>query len=208
MPSVTLLGSASLKGEHGTVGGPAAQRHRVGLLALLALASPGSMSRDRLVAYLWPDRDSEHARNLLKQSVHALRRALGESAILSEGDALCLNAEVVPCDVIQLQAALAAGELERAVGLYAGPLLDGFHLPHASDFEHRMDAERERLRRRVVQALESLAQKASAHGDWAAAVEQWRRVAAEEPYNGLVTLRLMEALDASGDRAGAIQQAR
>jgi hypothetical protein len=45
MPSVTLLGSASLKGQHGTVGGPAAQRHRVGLLALLALASPRRRGR-------------------------------------------------------------------------------------------------------------------------------------------------------------------
>src|SRR5262245_47119035 len=124
MPTVTLLGSASLKGEHGTVGGPAAQRHRIALLALLALASPRSMARDKLVTYLWPDRDTEHARNLLKQSVHALRRTLGEHAILSGSDALSLNAEVLSCDVIDFEAALAAGELERAVRLYAGPLLD------------------------------------------------------------------------------------
>jgi DNA-binding SARP family transcriptional activator/predicted ATPase len=208
MRSVWLLGTASLEGQHGTIRGPAAQRHRVALLALLALDSPSSISRDRLVAYLWPDRDSEHARNLLKQSVHALRRALGERAILSEADALRLNAEVVSCDVIEFQAALSIGELERAVGLYRGPLLDGFHLPRASEFEHRMDAERERLRRCMVQALDSLAQQASSDGDWTAAAERWRRVAAEEPYNGLVIMRLMEALQASGDRAGAIQQAR
>jgi DNA-binding SARP family transcriptional activator len=131
MPAVTLLGGASLEAEHGAVAGPATHRHRVALLALLALAAPRFIGRDKLVAYLWPDRDTEHARNLLKQGVHALRRAFGESAILSARDELRLNVELVTCDLITFEAALVAGELERAVHIYAGPLLDGFHLPRA-----------------------------------------------------------------------------
>lgn len=208
MPVVRILGGASIQGEGDTFAGPAAQRHRIALVSLLALAHPRPTSRDRLLAYLWPERDTEHARNLLKQGVHALRRALGEGSILSAGDELYLNAEVVACDVIAFEAAIKAADFESAVALYRGPLLDGFHLPHASDFEHRTGVERERLCRRFVDALEALAERASARHDWGAAVEWRRRVATELPYNGLVTVRLMEALDASGDRAGALQQAR
>ena len=208
MLAVKLLGGLSLEGEQSGVARPAAQRHRLALLALLALAHPRGTSRHRLMAYLWPDRDEAHARNLLKQAVHALRKALGEGAILSAGDELRLDAGLVACDLLAFEAALATRELERAVGLYTGPLLDGFHLPNAAEFEQRMDVERDRLRRRFVEALETLAEQAAARRDWVGAVAWRRRVAAEEPYSGLVTVRLMEALDASGDRAGAINQAR
>ncbi|HEU5040600.1 MAG TPA: tetratricopeptide repeat protein, partial [Gemmatimonadales bacterium] len=40
------------------------------------------------------------------------------------------------------------------------------------------------------------------------AVGWWRRIAATEPGNGRIALRLMRALEAAGDRAGALQHAR
>ena len=208
MPAVMLLGGATLSAEQGRAAGPANQRHRLALLTLLVLAHPRGVSRDRLVAYLWPEHDGEHGRNLLKQGVHALRTALGAEAILSAGDELSLDATRVECDVIAFEAALASGDLERAVRAYGGPLLDGFHLPRAAELEQRIDRERDRLRRRFVEALTSLAERAAARSDWTAAAELWRRIAAEDPFSGVVTTRLMQALDAAGDRAGALREAR
>jgi DNA-binding SARP family transcriptional activator/TolB-like protein/Tfp pilus assembly protein PilF len=208
MHFLRLLGGPSLSGDGGTLTGPATQRHRVALLALLAISRSRPQSRDKLVAWLWPERDVEHARNLLNQGVHALRRALGDAAIISTHDELQLDPKVVACDVVAYEEALAAGELERAIGLYAGPFLDGFHLPGASEFEHWADGERERLRRSYARSLENLAEADEVHGEWGSAVERWRSLASEEPYNARVTLRLMRAVDAAGDRAGALQQAR
>src|SRR5687768_6687484 len=70
-----------------------AQPKRVALLAYLAVASPrGFHPRDKLLALFWPEHDTEHARNSLNQSVHAIRRALGADAIVSgTGDALGLE---------------------------------------------------------------------------------------------------------------------
>jgi TolB-like protein/Tfp pilus assembly protein PilF len=150
----------------------------------------------------------EHARNLLNQGVHALRRAMGEAAIVSTHDDLRLDPAAVACDVLAFEDAIAAGELERAIGLYTGPFLDGFHLPGASEFEHWADGERDRLRRSYARSLESLAEAAEERREWGSAVERWRGLVSEEPYNARVTLRLMRALDAAGDRAGALQQAR
>ena len=203
-----LLGGPSLCRDGSTLTGPATQRHRLALLALLAISQSRPQSRDKLVAWLWPERDVEHARNLLNQAVHALRRSIGEAAIVSTHDELRLDPAVVACDVVAFEEALAAGELERAIGLYTGPFLDGFHLPGASEFEHWADGERDRLRRSYARSLESLAEADEVRGEWSSAVDRWRSLASEEPYNARVMLRLMRALDAAGDRAGALQQAR
>lgn len=208
MLSLRLLGGLSLCDDRSPLTGPATQRHRLALLALLASSRCRPQSRDKLVAWLWSERDVEHARNLLNQCVHALRRAIGESGIISVQDELRLDPAAVLCDVVAFEDAVAAGELERAIGLYTGPFLDGFHLPGASEFEHWADGERERLRQSYARNLESLGEAAEERGEWSRAVERWRGLASEEPYNARVTLRLMRALSRAGDRAGALQQAR
>jgi DNA-binding SARP family transcriptional activator/TolB-like protein len=204
--SVRCFGGARIESEGRPLQGTATQRHRLALLGLLATSWPRALPRDRLIACLWPERDAEHARNLLNQAVHALRKALGADAILFAGDELRFEPGELQVDVIAFEAALSSGRAERAVELYAGPFLDGFFLPDAPEFESWVDGERDRLRRAYCGALEELAERAMTGQDPIRAVERWHRLAAEEPYNARVTLRLMEALDASGDRAAALQQ--
>ena len=50
------------------------------------MAPARRVSRDKLIACLWPDRDAEAGRNLLKVSTYVLRSLLGDSALLSESD--------------------------------------------------------------------------------------------------------------------------
>ena len=61
-----LFGSPSLEGDGGPTPTRATQRHRVALLALLALSPDRRLTRDRLIATLWPERDADGGRNLLK----------------------------------------------------------------------------------------------------------------------------------------------
>lgn len=206
MPVLRLLGGASLEGEHGPMEGPVAQRHRLALLALLAAHHPRPVSRDKLVAWLWPERDHQHARNLLSQAIHAVRKALDESVVLASGDELRLDAGALDVDLIEFQEAVESGEWRRAVGRYSGDFLDGFFLSAAPEFEHWVDGERSRLRRAFRQALEQLAEAASPD-DPAAAVEWWRRRAYDEPGNSRVALCLMEALERVGERTAALEHA-
>ncbi len=208
MISLRLLGGASLESDGAALRGPAAQRHRLALLSLLCVSHPRALSRDKLVGYLWPGRDAEPARNLLKQAVHVLRKTLGDAAILSAGDDLHLGSPPLDCDVFAFQSALAAGDREGAIGLYAGPLLDGFFLSEAPEFESWLDQERERFRQSWRTALGELATEKSTVGEVGRAVQCWRRLLLDDPYDARVTLRLMEALEAAGDRAGALRQAR
>jgi DNA-binding SARP family transcriptional activator/Tfp pilus assembly protein PilF len=205
--SLKLLGGVSLEGPDGRVTGPAIQRHRLGVLALLAGSRPRALTRDRLMAWLWPESDAEHARGSLNQTVHLLRRTLGADAILSVGEDLQLNTAMVSCDVIAFEEALAAGALERCAGLYAGPFLDGFFLSDAPEFEEWLGRERDRLAAAYARALEGLAERAEAAGDRGGAVDWWKARAALDPYDSSVALRLMLALEASGNRAAALLEA-
>ena len=205
-----LFGSPSIGPDNGrgvALTGRVAQRHRLALLALIAMAPGQRLSRDKLIAYLWPEGDSERGRNLLKVSSYVLRTELGETALLSEGEDLRLNADVVRADAAELDAALARGDHAAAVALYKGPFLDGFFLSDAPEFEQWAARERERLAARYAKALEALGEKAEAEGDAPRAVEWWKTRAALDPYDSRVALRLMRSFEASGNRAAALQHA-
>ena len=204
---VKLLGAPALERGDGTpVGGRPAQRHRIALVALLSLAPDRRMSRDKLVAWLWPEADAERARNLLNVAAYVLRSALGDEALVSAGDELRLGPGVAS-DVAELEAAVRAEEWERAAALGAGPFLDGFFLADAPGFEHWAERERQRLAALHRRAVEALAERAEREGRWADAVEWWTARAADDPLDSRVAVRLIEALEAGGNRAAALRHA-
>jgi TolB-like protein/DNA-binding SARP family transcriptional activator len=208
MYTLKLLGGASLSGADGPLTGPVVQRHRLALLALLGTRRQEGLSRDKLAAYLWPESDTERARNSLKQAVHAIRRALGHEAVLSAGDGLRLNPQVVSCDAVEFEEAADRGDATAAVARYAGAFLDGFFLSGSAEFEQWADLRRAHLQDRYTTALETLAAQCESAGDASAAARWWRRLAAVVPGNSRVALRLMAALAAAGDRTAAIQHAK
>ncbi len=203
-----LFGTASIVGPAGPVPGRAGQGRRLALLALLAQSRRNPLSRDKLIAWIWPESSTDRARAQLSDAVYLIRSALGEDVIRSNGDELALNPAVITSDTEMFEQLLEAGDFEAAAGLYSGPLLDGFHLSAAVEFERWLDAERTRLAQRYAAGLESLADSCEGRSEWTAAVAWWRRVAAHDPYSGRVAVRLMRALEAAGDRAGALQHAR
>ena len=207
MLKLRLLGNAALEHQTSSIAGRAVQPRRIALLAVLGLAPRRSVSRDKLVALLWPESDTEQARHLLSVAVYELRKALGESVIITSREEVTLSADLA-IDAVEFDQAVAAADYQRAVGLYGGPLLDGFHISDAPDFEHWVDGERSHLARRYAEALEKLAHEREAHGDRAGALAAWRKLVAHDPYSARSVCGLMLALEATGDRTGALQQAR
>jgi DNA-binding SARP family transcriptional activator/formylglycine-generating enzyme required for sulfatase activity len=156
----------------------------------------------------WPESTQDQARHALSQALHVLRQQLGEEAIVTRGEGeVALNQEAVSCDVWAFEAAVAEGDLDRAVALYRGPLLHGVAVRASAEFDHWMEGERDRLARSYARALEQLAEACAGRGEQHEAVVWWRRLVAHDPYSTHVTLRLMQALEAVGDRAGAVAQA-
>ena len=209
MFTLRLLGSASLDGPDGPVAGRAASRQRIALLALLAVEHPRALSRDSLVASLWPESDTGDARHQLRDSLYLLRSALGDDSVLSTGDDLRLNPARLTCDLWEFEAALARDDPEGAVGVYHGPFLNGFHLSDAEEFEHWADGERLRLARRYNQALERLAEREMKTGRPLRAAEWWSRLATEDPYNSRIAVRYMpSSRNRSYHRSAAVPSLR
>jgi Tol biopolymer transport system component/DNA-binding SARP family transcriptional activator len=202
------LGQAYLERDGTRVAGAASQPRRLALLAIIAAAGSRGVSRDRLIGLLWLDTDEEKARKGLNQALYALRHEIGSDDAIHGTRDLVLAPELVKCDIAEFRAAFTAGDLERAVGVYEGQFLDGFHLPAAAGFERWLEGERSGLARDHATALERLARRAEDRHDEAQAVDWWRRLASLDPLDGKTTLRLMEALVRCGDRAGALKQAR
>jgi len=174
------------------------------LLGYLAAARPvGFHRRDTLVALLWPELDNAHARNSLRQVVHALRAALGRDAVVARGEEeLGLGEEALSCDAREFAAALEAGEPERALELFRGGLLEGVHVSDAEEFERWLDAEREQLRRRACDAAQHLADHA---GNATGAVRWALRLTEMSPFDETAVRRLIQLLDRGGDQAGAVR---
>jgi DNA-binding SARP family transcriptional activator/TolB-like protein len=206
MLRIKLFGGSVLEGQSKALKALISRRHQRALLSILAASPSHAMARERLSALLWPERDTARARNLLNQAIHGLRRVLGEEAIISTGDEVRLDTELVRSDVDDLEGAVESCDWESVVSLYVGPFLDGFSLPNAVDFEHWVDGERARFRDAYLEALEKLALEAAAQDDTHEAVGWWRRLVAEDPYSARLTVGFMLALEAAGDRAAAIRQ--
>jgi TolB-like protein/DNA-binding SARP family transcriptional activator/Tfp pilus assembly protein PilF len=208
MLHLKTLGGLSVAVDGAAGSGAAQQRKTLALLALLAVAGRRGLSRDKLVAYLWPEADAARARGLLNQACYALRRDLHTPDLFLGSTELRLNARSIRSDLEAFEAALERGDEVEAAGLYAGPFLDGFYLSEAAEFERWVEAERDRLRQLAGRVLEKVATDAAARGDQRRAVEWWRRLAVFEPLNSRVALALMNALTTVGDRAGALEVAR
>ena len=184
------------------------QPRRLTLLAMVASGGTQGVSRDRVLATLWPESDTERARHALAQLVYSLRRSSGGQPLLTGDSQLRLDATSLSSDVGDLLGAVQAGDHARVAELYTGPFLDGFHLTEAPDFDHWLDGERERFRQYAVKAFEALATAATAAGDAATAAEAWRRRSELDPLDPRSAAGYLEALLAAGRRTSAMQFAQ
>jgi DNA-binding SARP family transcriptional activator len=208
MLRLQAFGGLSLSRGEENLTGAASQRRRLAILVLLAVTRAAGMSRDKLVAYLWPESDAERARHVLNQLLYSQRRQVDDETLFLGRKTLRLNPAAIGTDVSDFEEALERGALQDAVGFYTGPFLDGFFLKDAPEFEQWVDRRRDHYLRRCLHALSTLAETAATSGDSRHAVTWWRQAAELDPLDSTIALALVRALAEAGDRPGALRQAR
>ncbi|MFZ0031620.1 MAG: AAA family ATPase [Candidatus Cybelea sp.] len=102
-------------------------------------------------------------------------------------------------DVDIFERCVAADELERAAGLYAGELLP-------SVYDDWIGPHRERVRALFVSALETLLVRARSRRQFPLALDYARRILNDDPWREDTLRALMSIRYESGDRTGAISE--
>jgi serine/threonine-protein kinase len=203
-----LFGGLDLSGHDARAAQTAVrQPKRTALLVYLAIARPrGFHRRDRLLSLFWPELDDQHARDALNSALRFLRKSLGADVIVSRGvEEVGVSPEHLWCDVLAFESALEAGDLDAALALYDGDLLDGFHVSDASGFEEWLESERPYLRERAARAARDAAEQHEASQDLTMAIRFARRGVVLSDRDERMLRRLIGLLDRLGDRAGAIE---
>jgi DNA-binding SARP family transcriptional activator/tetratricopeptide (TPR) repeat protein len=194
---VRLLGgvAAEREGEQLSLPPPVGR-----LLALLALR-PGVHDRETVAATLWPGAAGTAARANLRTAVWALRKAVGDEALITSRTAVGLRPEAIAVDLADGQRRAAAGDSTAAAALCRGELLPGY----AEDWA---ETARRRQRAELTETLAARAAAAEHDGD-AAGAARWSRLRCElDPLNEAAHADLVRQLAAAGDRAGALVAGR
>ena len=206
MIELRLLGGVSIDApNHPRAETLAGQPKRLALLMYLAIALPrGFWRRDAILPLLWPNLGQDGARAALRKTLHHLRQALPEGAVVTRGkEEVAISTDLLSIDVARFDALLDSGSDEEALGLYRGDLMPGFHLSGCPDFVRWMDGERARLRRRAARATWLSVERAVASETHELA-SLIRRALELNPLDEAGVRRAMELLSTNGNVGGAI----
>jgi DNA-binding SARP family transcriptional activator/tetratricopeptide (TPR) repeat protein len=166
------------------------------LLAVLALR-PGPHDREAVAALLWPAAAGPAARANLRTAVWALRKAIGDDALIATRTTVGLRPEAVTTDLADGRRRAAAGDVSAAAVLCHGELLAGY----ADDWA---ETARREYRTDLAEALAASSAAAERDGDVAAAARWSRLRCGLDPLNEAAHADLVRHLAAAGDRAGAL----
>ena len=171
------------------------------LLAYLLLHRDAPQPRQRIAATLWPESSEGQARTNLRHVLHQLRRDLPEPERFIDITQRTLQWRAdAPwqLDVAEFEAAIARGELRRAVDLYRGDLLPGC-------YDEWIAGARDQLRQQYLLALEHVARALEEEGDYLGAILYAGRLQVHDPLYEETYRLLMRLHAARGDRARAVR---
>ena len=197
------------------------------LLAYLASESDRPYQREYLAEMFWPERPPGAARANLRHALGILRKVIGDRPpfdrtttrppfILVTRDTIQLNLDnrvwVDTAAFTALLTGLAPGadlpidQLEQAVRIYRGPLLEDFSLKDSAQFQDWLLSRREQLSRMAVNALSRLAKIYEQSGDYERALQHAQRHVEIEPWDERARRRVMRLLVFTGQRNAALAE--
>ena len=205
--SFAIFGTIDLRADGVAVDQILVNDKAVALLALLAVPTLGRfVRRDAVVGILWPELDQTRARTALRKTIHLLRRALGGDVIVSRGDEdVALSRELVWCDASMLVEAADDGMLLKALQLYRGELMPGFHLADCWEFDRWLEEQRAATRERAAGAAWAMAQRFESDQQLSDAAGMARWAVRYSWSDERALRRALSMLDRIGDRAGALK---
>lgn len=182
---------------------PVRSRKGLWLLAQLALRQGREVDRTWLAGTLWSESPDTQALASLRRTLTDLRAALGAfdgKVVTPNPKSLLLVESGVWVDVAEfdrLATSTELDDLEAALALYRGPLLEGCA-------EEWVLGDRQSREETFLQASERAARLAIENRETTRAIGFLKRAIAVDPFRESATRNLMEAYAANGDHAAAV----
>jgi LuxR family maltose regulon positive regulatory protein len=194
-----------------------AQQRPLDVLKFVVASGANDIDMDALTAALWPDADGAAAKSSFDSALFRLRKLIDvDNALVLAAGKLSLDRALVWTDVFAFEATLDAAEgagagdtadtsparvARRLLGVYPGPLLGAEETPWIAK-------PRDALRARFVRTLLRLGETLERKGDWATAIDLYRRGLEADNLAEALYRGLMRALAATGDHAEALNAFR
>lgn len=174
------------------------------LLVYLACAGR-PCPREVLAELLWQDRSQAQSQANFRAALSRLNQHLAAYLTVTR-QTVELNLEHAWLDVAQLQAGLRAENWDDALALYRGDFLAGFSVRDSQGFDDWVLLERERLKIRVIEALDTLTRRQLDRGEYAGGIARCQQLLQLDPWREDIHARLMRLWAASGQRTAALAQ--
>ena len=202
---LALLGDFELSGRNGAI--DLTSKKLVGLVAFLACTTPPPQAREKLMGLLWGSHSESNARQSLRQALTRLRRVLGPNVLVSRGESLSLDPNVIESDVVRFERLVLNGSrdaLAKAVELYRGKFLADIAISEEAWTEW-LDFQRERLGGMALEAMIKLGECELRSGDGESALRAAQRATNVDDLREDAHRLVIRALAGSGRRVEALK---
>lgn len=187
----------------------------IALLSLLLLNENEQVSREKLIAFLWPDSNEEAGKYNLRFNLWLLKSVIGEdkngSSFINLDRGFCTinQGYDFKCDLIAVKEAnsfenKSIEELETLLKIFTGDFMESFYFKNCNEYNEIILIERSHLdniRTKLIMKMVELYEEKS---DLDNCLNILIELIQSQPYDEEVALKIMEIYDQEGKQSSAV----
>lgn len=185
------------------------------LIALLIVQKNGSMSREKLFSYLWPDSNEEAAKGNLRYNLWKINKIIGKdehnnALIESNKEFYTINgAYDFFCDVFEIASAKNSvscpiEELEKLLNLMSGEFMEGCYFNNCDEINETILSQRRLLENKKIMIMRNLVNAYEEDLQIDKALMLLKELIILEPYDELLAACMIKLYSRKGQRGAAI----
>lgn len=187
----------------------------IALLCMLASNDRKSVSREKIIAYLWPDSNEDAAKYNLRFNLWLIKKNIGvdedgNSLLCVDKESCSINEDYkYTCDILEIirfkpNEVDSVEDLLKLRELFIGEFLEGCYFNNCEEFNDFILFERINLEKKKVSILKRLAELYEIKKQYDSCLEMILQIQEIEPYDEEIALKIMDLYAIKGNNAKAI----
>lgn len=214
MLNISFLGKPKIE-YNGVPIGETLGNKAIALICLLILNKNRHLSREKVVAYLWPDSSEDAAKYNLRFNLWQIKKNInpdskGELFLHVDKDCCGINEKYhFDCDIVNIINFKSDDDssiqgLLKLRELFGGDFLEGCYFNNCDEFNELILFQRINIENKKVHILKKIVECYENSQNYDGAIEIINEIHEIEPYDEEMALKLMKLNIAKGNRVGAI----